>query len=409
MKMFQVMTREEAFAVLLQAFPAQAPCCVEKAAGEAIGAVLARDIASREDIPLFRRSAVDGYAVRARDTNGASEASPALLRLCGQVAMGAMPAAAITAQEAVGVPTGGALPDGADAMVMVEHTERLGEEVAVFHPAAVRDHVVDAGEDVAAGATVLSRGTRLRASHLGLLAALGVERVAVAAAPRVAILSTGDELVPVGAPVRPGQVRDSNRAALAALVEQVGATVAHTAHVGDDPARLRQALETALSQADLVLLSGGSSVGGMDHTESVLSSFGKSDMLVHGLAMKPGKPTLIASIQDKPVFGLPGHPAACVMVFHALVAPFLATRMGLSEPLLQQVPCVSRFQLHAAGGREVFQMVRLLLTEDGWEAEAVHGKSGFVSQIASADAFVIISRNTEGIRPGDRLWAYLLP
>lgn len=409
MKMFQVQTREAAFERLNAAFSDWTARSEWVGLDAAPGATLAQDIVAAENLPSFRRSTVDGYAVRACDTVGASDASPGILQLVGQIEMGKPPHLTLNAGQTAFVPTGGAIPDGADAMIMMENTEKLGHEIVIQDTAAEVDHILGIGDDVPVGKVIFNKGTQVKDAHVGLLASLGITQVKVASPLKVAILSTGDELVQPGQPLLPGQVRDSNRTNLTAFVRRLGGEVVYSDHIRDDAENLKKAMETALEQADIVLLSGGSSVGGMDFTEEVMSTLGEPGILVHGLAIKPGKPTLIAKLKGKAVFGLPGHPAACTTVFMAIVAPFMAKLIGRTEPLFREVPCTADFQLHAAGGREVYQMVKLIRSKDELKAQAIFGKSGCVSLFAEADGYIVIPMSSEGIRVGDRYWVTCLP
>jgi molybdopterin molybdotransferase len=377
----------------------------------AIGRILADDLYAKENLPAFRRSMVDGYAVKSSDTFGASEQSPILLGYLGQVEMGKRSDQTIRDGMALYVPTGGEIPTGADAMIMIEHTERLGPDVAVFSTPRQGEHIVEIGEDVSANACVLPKGTYLAPHHMGLLASLGISEVSVIRKPRVAILSTGDELVAVDETPSYGQVRDCNRPIIESVAFACGCEVTLTAHITDDFEVLKNALAHAVSLADLVILSGGSSAGTKDMTQSVIESLpGQSNVFIHGLAIKPGKPTIIGSVDHKPVIGLPGHPAACFITLKALVEPFIGDWIGQSHQAIKSVPCVSDFQLYAASGRDVYQLVRLSEANGNGviTAQIVYGKSGMVSALAHANAYVIVPMQHEGVMKGDALIAYLL-
>lgn len=377
----------------------------------ATGRILADDLYAKENLPAFRRSMVDGYAVKSTDTFGASEQSPILLSYLGQVEMGKKSDQTLHDGAALYVPTGGEIPTGADAMIMIEHTERLGPDVAVFSTPRQGEHIVEIGEDVSANACVLSKGTRLAPHHMGLLASLGISEVNVVRRPRVAILSTGDELVAVDETPSYGQVRDCNRTIIESVVYACGCDVTITDHISDDFEALKNALTHAVSLADLVILSGGSSAGTKDMTQTVIDSLSShSNVFIHGLAIKPGKPTIIGSVDHKPVIGLPGHPAACYITLKALVEPFIGTWIGQKDQSVKRVPCVSDFQLYAASGRDVYQLVRLSEKNGNGvlTAQIVYGKSGMVSALANANAYVVVPMQHEGVMKGDALIAYLL-
>ncbi len=375
------------------------------------GRILADDLYAKENLPAFRRSMVDGYAVKSTDTFGASEQSPILLGYQGQVEMGKKSDQTLHDSMALYVPTGGEIPTGADAMIMIEHSERLGPDVAVFTTPRQGEHIVEIGEDVSADVCVLSKGTYLAPHHMGLLASLGISEVNVIRKPRVAILSTGDELVAVDEMPSYGQVRDCNRQIIESVVVACGCEVTRTDHIADDFEALKIALSHAVNLSDLVILSGGSSAGTKDMTQSLIESHsGQSNVFIHGLAIKPGKPTIIGSADHKPVIGLPGHPAACFITLKALVEPFVKEWIGQVEQTVKRVPCISDFQLYAASGRDVYQLVRLRETSGNGEltAEIVYGKSGMVSALANANAYVVVPMQHEGVMKGDALVAYLL-
>lgn len=375
------------------------------------GRILAEDLYAKENLPAFRRSMVDGYAVKSTDTFGASEQSPILLGYQGQVEMGKKSDHTLLDGMALYVPTGGEIPTGADAMIMIEHTERMGPDVAVFSTPRQGEHIVEIGEDVNVNACVLSKGTCLAPHHMGLLASLGISEVNVIRKPRVAILSTGDELVAVDEMPSYGQVRDCNRQIIESVVIACGCEVTLTDHIADDFEALKIALSHAVSLADLVILSGGSSAGTKDMTQSLIESHSdQSNVFIHGLAIKPGKPTIIGSVDQKPVIGLPGHPAACFITLKALVEPFVKDWMGQMDQAVKSVPCISDFQLYAASGRDVYQLVRLSDTNGKGvlTAQIVYGKSGMVSALANANAYVVVPMQHEGVMKGDALVAYLL-
>jgi molybdopterin molybdotransferase len=416
MEIFKVATLIEITELLKKVFPLHMKKTEQVGIAHALGCILSRDIIATEDVPHFSRSVVDGFAVRARDTFGASENIPGFLTLKGSVEMGQAAEHPLRSNEAVYIPTGGALPEGADAVVMIEYAEVLGlDQIVIHRPASPLENIMSRGDDIAAGECVLKRGTRLRPQEIGVLAALGIEAVEVISPVKVAILSTGDEIVPVHQTPGPGQIRDINSYTLSALVEAAGARVQYAVVVKDDFDALREALENALEDADLVLLSGGSSVGEKDYTSRVMTSFEGAALLAHGLAVKPGKPTVVACVQDKPVFGLPGQPASAMMIFKAVVEPLIKRMMayaslipekenenghetiGRIESLENSVMAFASANIHAAPGRTTFQMVSLEQSEGRLIAVPVHGKSGMISLMSRADGFIRIEAEKEGI------------
>ncbi|SCZ79284.1 molybdopterin molybdotransferase MoeA [Acidaminobacter hydrogenoformans] len=383
---------------------------------QALGRILADDLTAAEDVPHFSRSVVDGYAVRAKDTFGASESIPGFLSVVGAVEMGHPAAHAVRAGEAVYVPTGGALPEGADAVVMIEYTEPFGAgQIAVHRPSAPLENVMSKGDDITVGETVLRGGTRLRPQELGVLSALGVNSVTVFAPLQVSVLSTGDEIVPIHEKPAAGQIRDINSYTITGLVEAAGGRVRRASLVKDDFDALKAAVAEAITDSDLVLLSGGSSVGEKDYTQRVIQAFEDSEILAHGLAIKPGKPTVVARIGRVSVFGLPGQPASAMMIFKAVVEPLLQKLTGANAlPMVSQattnqeaalspslstrsVLAAASSKIHAAPGRTTFQMVALEMRSGELFAVPVHGKSGMISLMSRADGYIQIEPAQEGI------------
>jgi len=368
---------------------------------EAVGLALDEDVTSPTDLPPFDRSIMDGYAVRAEDTFGASEGLPAYLKVVGEVRMGEAPGFALSPNEAARIPTGGMLPDGADAVVMVEHTQPWGgDSIEVLRPVAPGDNVVRRADDVRAGQTILPAGHRLRPQDVSALAGLGFETVRVRQ-PRVAVLSTGAELVPHTAPVSPGKIRDMNGPALRAAVRLVGAQPVDLGLVGDDADSLRAALQRGLEQADIVLASGGTSVGPEDLMPEIIGSLGSPGVLVHGLAVKPGKPVVIGLVGETPVFGLPGHPTSCLVAFRELVAPLLHAAGERRPQQLQPVRARLARNYPSQAGREEFVPVKLEKREGEWHATPLLGPSALISTLVGADGLVRIPAEAEGLYAGD--------
>jgi molybdopterin molybdotransferase len=371
--------------------------------------VAARLIAAPHDLPEFDRSVVDGYAVRARDTFGASSGLPAYLNVVGEVLMGQGTDLSLDAGQTVRIATGGMLPGNADAVVMIEYTETPAEGlVEVTRPAAPGEHVVRRGDDVRAGETLIPEGRRLRPHDLGALAGLGILDVAVFVRPRVALLPTGDEIVPPDATPAPGQVRDVNTTALAAAVEVAGGVPLPLPIVPDQPECLREALAAAMTGSDLVLISGGSSVGARDGTLDALLSFPDSELLLHGIAIRPGKPVIIARVGERLLFGLPGNPVSALVVFDQFAKPHLRRLGGegipLSTlPLLPTSPTLdARLAVNVASEAGKEDYVRVRLRREGQEtvAEPVLGKSALIATMVEADGMVIIPEGVEGVEAG---------
>jgi molybdopterin molybdotransferase len=377
----------------------------------ALHRVCGADIASPEDLPPLPRSTMDGYAVRAADTFGASDAIPALLDVAGAVAMGEIPGMSVGPGQAAAIPTGGFLPQGADAVVMVEYTSPAGEgAIEISRPVTAGENVFGKAEDAARGEIVIYAGKRLLPQEIGLLAGLGITRIAVHRRPRVTIISSGDEIVPITDTPPPGRIRDINAHSIAALVRAAGGGVEMFDSVPDDPVLLRAALDRALASADVVVLSGGSSVGERDHMLRVVSSLSGSVIHAHGIAISPGKPTLIASVGGKPVFGLPGHPVSALVVAQVFLAPFLLHLQGQElkrTPAGMRVRAVLASSVHSAQGREEYVRVKLEERQGLPGARPVFGKSGMLSTLVKADGFIVLPIHAEGLPAGEMVEVFL--
>jgi molybdopterin molybdotransferase len=363
----------------------------------ALHRVPAGPVAAPHALPGFARSTVDGYAVRAADTYGVSDGLPGYLQLTGAVLMGAEPSVTVGPGTAVSMPTGGVLPPGADAVVMVEYTQQvMPGTVEVVRPVAPGEGVVRADEDAAPGAELVPAGRPLRAQDLAMLAAAGVTTVTAYARPRVTVFSTGDEVVPPEtATLRPGQVRDATAVALAAMAAEAGGEPALSGIVPDDPRALEAALRAALPASDLVVISAGSSVGARDETAGVVGRLGT--IWCHGLAVKPGKPTLLAECDGVPVIGLPGNPRSALVVFRLLGVPLVRLVGGCTAPPAEpSVRARLARDLPSAAGRLDVVQVRVA---DG-VATPVFGLSALLSVITVADGYVIIPEEATGLDAG---------
>ena len=339
---FNVVPPDEALATLLDRLDVSVRGEVVQTA-QALGRVTAEDVVSPEDMPPYPRSTMDGYSVRARDTFGASESLPAFCDVVGEVAMGLQPQVSLSTGQAAVAYTGGMLAEGADAVVMVENTQRVGDgSIEILRPVAPGENVIQVGEDAKAGETVISKGQLIRPQDVGVFFGLGITQVAVAERPRVAIISTGDELVSPEKTPGPGQVRDINSYSVASLVEDAGGVPIQIGLVPDDYALQREAAVDGLRRGDVLVFSAGSSVSNRDMTVQVLDELGEPGVLVHGIAHKPGKPTIVALVDDKPAFGLPGNPVSAMIVFGILVRPVIQALMGRTEaPVTRGCPCAA--------------------------------------------------------------------
>ncbi len=372
------------------------------ATAAALDRVTAEEVRAAHNLPSFPRSAVDGFAVRARDTYGATEGLPALLNRAGEVPMGTAPEQPIEAGQAVLVHTGGFVPSGADAVVMVEHTHGVdGQSLEVSRAAAVGENVIQVGDDVRAGESLLTAGHRLRPQDLGALMAMGVTAVAVTRPPRVAILSTGDEVIPPESSPSPGQVRDVNSYSLAGLCLRAGGRPLLRGIVRDDYDLLLAAARRALDESDMLVLSAGSSVSVRDLTSRVVNALGKPGVLVHGISIKPGKPTIVGMCDARPVFGLPGNPVSAMVLFDLLITPAIERYLGCTAPLPPRVVAARLTRnVASAPGREDWIQGRLVERDGERWVEPLFGKSSLIFTMVRADGMFRIPLDQGGLEQG---------
>jgi len=361
----------------------------------ALGHVLAADVIAPVDAPPFDRSNVDGFAVRATDTTGASDRAPKRLTLNAEVlACGIEPAVEVTPGTATAIATGGVIPRGADAVMMIEHTELIEDgalpAIDLRRAVAAGQFVSYAGSDIARGETLLRKGTRIGSREIGVLAACGLAAAGVVRRPRVAVLSTGDELVALGEPLRPGGVYDSNGAIIAAAITEAGGEPVPFGAFPDEETALGNAMRAALESCDMVVLSGGTSKGAGDLSHRIVSKLGAPGILVHGVALKPGKPLCLAAIGDKPLIVLPGFPTSAIFTFHAFVAPVIRARAGLSPEAARTVTARVPVRVPSELGREEFVLVSLVQSNDGLIAFPTGKGSGAVTAFSQADGFLSI-------------------
>jgi molybdopterin molybdotransferase len=365
---------------------------------DAAGRVPADPVAAPEPLPAFARSTVDGYAVAAADTFGASESLPGYVAVVGAVGMGEMPAVTVGGGRAAAVATGAALPPGADAVVMVEHTNPAGDgQVELTRAVGPGENLVRPGEDVDRGAPLVPAGRALRPQDVGLLAAAGVTEVEVLRRPRVGIVSTGDELVPPAETPGPGRVRDANSSALAALVREGGGEPVALGIVGDDAALLEDACRRALAHVDVLVVSAGSSVGARDATARAVGALGEPGIWCHGIAVKPGKPTLLADVGGRPVIGLPGNPVSALVVLRLVGLPLIRRAGGLPQP---PPPPSRRARLarNVASATGRLDVVQVRLEDDA--AVPLFGKAALLSIMTRADGYLVVPEPVGGLAAG---------
>jgi molybdopterin molybdotransferase len=366
---------------------------------DSLGRVAKAPVLAPEPLPAFARSTVDGYAVQAADTFGASESLPAYLPLIGEVPMGAAPPFALRQGAGAAIHTGGMLPAGADAVLMLEHSQlsRPGE-LEVLRAVATGENVLKVGEDVEKEQIVLQAGARLRPDEIGGLLALGITMIEVVHPPRVAILSSGDEVVPPQQVIQPGQVRDINSYSLSALVTQAGGEPVRYGIIADREEALEATIQSALTECDLVVVTAGSSASTRDLTATVVNRMGKPGVLVHGVNVKPGKPTILAVCAGKAVIGLPGNPVSALVIARLFVVPVIERLLGLpTNRIRPSAPARLTVNLASQAGREDFIPVRLLTTPSGLDADPIFFKSNLIFTLARADGLVRIPADTTGL------------
>jgi len=399
MRLLRVKSVNECLTIINHSFQ---PLSLQRVAlAQAGGRYLAEEIIAAEAVPLFNRSTVDGYAVRAVETFGAQESLPAFFTFKGAVAMGHS-APSIEPGQCCYVPTGGMLPPEADAVVMMEYTEATGDLIQVFRQVAPGENRILRGEDLEAGEVGLNRGRKLRAPEIGILASLGITEVKVYRQPKVVIFSTGDELVPAETSrLEPGQIRDSNGPALVCLAERMGTAACYEGIIKDDYQSFMDKITSALNRADLVVISGGSSVGERDFTPGVLKELSGGDLLIEGIAIHPGKPTLLAAIGAKAVLGLPGHPISALNIFSifgkAIVKRFLGASAAEPVPYLEAI--LTRNVPSRPGQVELIRVK--LETRDGiMTAVPIFGRSGLLRTLADAAGIIWIDEESDGLTAG---------
>ena len=397
---FTVRTPPDAWKLLLQHFTPRIRT-EQISTIDALDRVLAAPLVSSQDLPEFARSTVDGYAVNAADTYGASSSLPAFLTVIGEVAMGQLSQLQLGVGEVALVHTGGMVPAGADGVVMVENTQAVdAASIEVLRPVAEGENVIQIGEDIRTGDPILAAGHSLRPQDIGGLLALGITAVTVAVPPRVAIISSGDEVVAPDQPVAPGQVRDINSYTLAGLTRRAGGEPILYGIIPDQRDALEAAAAKAHAEADIVVLSAGSSVSYRDLSVEVIAGLGTPGVLAHGLSVRPGKPTIVAVADGKPIFGLPGNPVSAMVIFDLIVTPTIRALLGATEQPKQQVQAKLARNIASSAGREDYVQVRVETRDGELWAVPVFGKSNLIYTLVHADGTVKIDLNANGVREG---------
>lgn len=375
---------------------------------ESLHRYLGNDIIAEYNVPEFNRSSVDGYAIVVEDSHGASEAVPSVLALTGEVKMGEFTDKEIKSGQAIYVPTGGMLPMNATGMIMIEHTEKMDDEtLLISKPITNGENVVYKAEDIKKGETVLKRGQRIGIKEIGVLASLGINIIPVFNKPKVYIISTGDEIINITEKLEPGNIRDINSYTLEGLVEESGGIVSGKEIIRDKFDSLLSCVEKAIGISDIVLLSGGSSVGTKDFTHKVINSIGGRGVFVHGLAIKPGKPTIIGDGKGKLLVGLPGHPVSSIVVYKAIIEPFIKKLLEADE-IMPRVIAKTTQNFPSSPGKQTYHMVKL--NDKGGEllATPTFGKSGMITLLSQSNGYIVIKEHEEGINKGELREVFLL-
>jgi molybdopterin molybdotransferase len=392
----------EALETLLEYLPTNISTETVKTA-DALERVLAEMVSASHPLPAFPRSTVDGYAVGATETHGASESLPIYLTVAGESPMGAEPQFVLGKGQCGLIHTGGMLPEGADAVVMVEYTQESRDgEIEILRSAALGENVINIGEDVKAGEEVIPSGRRLRPAEIGGLMALGITEVRVARQPKIGIISTGDEVIPPEEDANIGQVRDVNSYTLSALVQRAGAIPEMYGIIPDKFETVKKAAQQALSECDMVIITAGSSVSTRDITGDVINQLGKPGVLVHGVNIRPGKPTILGVCGGKAVIGLPGNPVSALVIAGLFVVPAIENLLGLrGSGISATIPAKLSINLSSKTGREDWIAVRLVAGEEGNVAEPIFGKSNLIFTLSRSDGMIRIPAEANGISAGE--------
>ncbi len=379
---------------------------------ESLHRVLSEEVISSVPLPEFPRSTVDGFALKAKDTYGASEKNPVLLKVIGEIPMGMVSEIEVKEGEAVKVATGGMVPKGADAVQMIEYTDQIDPQtLSVTKPLSPMENIIQIGEDVKAGEVLLQKGHFIKPQDIGLMAGIGKKNVRVYLQPRVGVISSGDEIVPIEKDPSPGEIRDINRYTISSLVKENGGIPVFLGIAKDRMEDLLDKIEKGVKETDFVVITGGSSVGTMDLTREVLRSLPNTEILGHGLSIRPGKPTLLAEIDGKPFLGLPGHPVSAIVIFHFFGKPILRLLSGIPKdrawrPL--KIKARASRPIPSISGREDYVRVKLEEKDGIYWAQPVFGKSGVISHLVDADGLLKIGIDVEGIEEGEEAEVFLI-
>lgn len=370
--------------------------------------VLSKDIASQINVPDFNRSTVDGYAIKSNDSHGCSDCMPTFLDVIGEVNMGEAINLDIKNGQCMYVPTGGMIPKNADSVIMIEHVEKLDETtIAIHKPASTGENVVYKGDDIKEEQVVLKRGKKINSQDIGVLAALGAYEIEVYKPINFTVISTGDEIIDLDESLEFGKIRDINGYAICSLIKKLGGSVVKKAIVKDNYELLKEEVSNAIKNSDIVLISGGSSVGTRDYTHDVINSFDGQGVLVHGVALKPGKPTIIGECENKAVIGLPGHPVSAIIVFKIFIEYLTKQILDITE-IKYTVAAKINTNIHSSPGKKTYQMVILEEIDNKYYATPIFGKSSMITLLSKACGYVIIDEDCEGLYKEQEVKVHLL-
>ena len=370
--------------------------------------IMGEDIISNENVPGFDRSTVDGYAIKSHDSHGASSALPSFLDLKGEVDMGKEADMKISSGQAVYVPTGGMLPEGADGVVMIEHVEKMDKEnILIYKSISSGENVVFKDDDIKVGQLLLEKGKRITPQDIGVLASLGISKINVYKKPKFYIISTGDEIIEIDEEIQRGKVRDINSYVLYSMIQKLGGEVVNRTIVKDNFELLKSEVEMGIDSSDMVILSGGSSVGVRDFTHTVINSFEGRGVFIHGMSIKPGKPTIVGEAKGKGIIGLPGHPVSSIIVFKVLVEEYIRDKMKIKEEK-NKTRAIVDFNFPSSPGKTTFQMVSLEEREGKLYAVPNFGKSGMITLLSKSSGYIKIGLHEEGVYKGEDRTVYFL-
>lgn len=369
--------------------------------------VLGESVYSTINVPEFNRSTVDGYAIKVEDSHGANQSIPSIINILGEVMIGEKIDSSIRSGETFYVPTGGMIPEGSDGVIMVENVEKMDSNtLLIYKPISQGENINYKGDDIKKGELVLEKGRRITTGVVGILAALGISKVCVYCKPKFYIISTGDEIISIEEELTLGKVRDINSYTLSSLVHGIGGTIVGKRIVKDNYELLQDEVRKAIDISDIVLLSGGSSVGTRDYTGKVINSFDGEGVLLHGLAIKPGKPTIVGEANGKLICGLPGHPVSSIIVFKALLEYYIRKKMGTIE-ITPRIKAIMDYNFPSDPGKETYQMIRLRQERGVFYGTPIFGKSGMISLLSESQGYIIIGSHEEGVYKGEEREVYL--